>query len=157
MTEHTHRQKGRNVARLILDAGWPQGVVSPGGESSDARQIGHPSKNKVRMRSRGVFAVFNQRGETLCQCFIVQSSDCTPNVMGIRDCGLEWSVFTRWHTPRICYTLVTRVPVSNTWTGIRFGSKAKFLTLSLLVLENLDLVAVFLQSYTSDKKCFCEF
>lgn len=76
---------------------------------------------------------------------------------GIRDCGLEWSVFTRWHTPRICYTLVTRVPVSNTWTGIRFGLKAKFLTLSLLVLENLDLVAVFLQSYTSDKKCFCEF
>lgn len=30
-----------------------------------------------------------------------------PYSKSIRDCGFEWSVFTHWHTRRICYTLVT--------------------------------------------------
>lgn len=63
------------------------------------------------MRSRGIFAVFNQPTETLCQCFIVRPSECTlppwPKGLWFRvEC-----VYTSAHTLDLLharYTVCTR-------------------------------------------------
>ena len=130
MTEHTRRQKGRNVAKLIRD-GCPRvvslefwQVLSPlvvcYAHDRLTPPLHPPLENKPACGPRVYLRCAQPAGEKhYASVLLCDHPTYHPISRSIRDCGFEWSVFTHWHTRRVCYTLVTReefLLVSCGWT-----------------------------------------